>query len=324
MAIIETKNGKRIIPAQHFEVCLADNLTKKQIGSYYLKEHVTKNKSCYYIQKFIYHIKVKHNLTLIEYCKKYLKIEWPLCPTKKVEVGYKICGNGIILSDFARGGVTKENCPNFAAGCKKLSKERLGEGNPMYGKNPWNLGLDSTDPRIKALSEKRLGTITPPEVRKKQSESAKKRKIHGHTGIKHSEETREKLRIHTANLWATGVFSKVTSIHIKVREFLESLDLKENFEEEYQIKYFSVDFAFVKHKIAIEADGDFYHINPLFYPDGPKTAIQRRNLGRDKAKNKYLDKVGWKILRYWECDINSGVFKERLLCKLKELNLLKN
>ena len=109
-----------------------------------------------------------------------------------------------------------------------------------------------------------------------------------------------------------------------MREFLQTLDLIENPVEEYQIKYFSADFAFPEHKIAIECQGQYYHVDPRVYPNGPKTAVQRRNFGRDKAKKKYLDMKGWIMLEAWEAEINDGSFKEDILCKLKELKLLKS
>ncbi len=108
-----------------------------------------------------------------------------------------------------------------------------------------------------------------------------------------------------------------------MREFLALLNLKERLQEEFQVKYYSIDFAFQNAKVAIECDGTYYHVDPRIYPDGPKDKIQRRNFGRDKAKNKYLSDRGWTILRCWETEINDGTFKEYLICKFKELNLLK-
>ncbi len=113
-----------------------------------------------------------------------------------------------------------------------------------------------------------------------------------------------------------------TSIHLKMRSYLATLALTEAPAEEHQEVYYSIDFAFPEHKVAIECDGDYFHINPAFYPNGPKDAIQRRNEGRDKAKNTFLRNRGWTVIRVWECDINAGTFKDTLLCKLKESGLL--
>ncbi len=322
MILIERPDSKKFIPSEHFNICLIDNLTKEQIWNMYSKEEVTKRKNCYYIFKFIYHLKVKYNIDLVEYCEKYLEIDWPKCPIRDIKVGYKTHGNGVIINNFSLGGVTKEASPKFKSFCDRISIERIGSGNPAYGKKAWNNGLDNSDPRIKAIADKRRGTITSEESKKKQSESAKKRKIHGHTGIKHSEDTKNKLRENTARLWSEGRFSQVTSIHVKMREFLNTLNLIEIFQEEYQAKYYSLDFAFPDSKIAIECDGTYYHVDPRIYPNGPKDKIQKRNFGRDKTKNKYLGDRGWKIIRCWETEINDGSFKEFLTNKLIEYGLL--
>lgn len=113
-----------------------------------------------------------------------------------------------------------------------------------------------------------------------------------------------------------------SSIEVKMSQFLTALPLTETPVQQHQIGNFIVDFAFPSAKIAIECDGDYFHINPQFYPDGPKDAIQRRNAGRDRAKNTFLHNRGWIVLRFWECDINAGSFKERLLCELRRLGLL--
>lgn len=262
-------------------------------------------------------------MSIKEYCLKHLTKSWPKCPSSGYDVGYKISGKGISLSRFKQGRVSKASCPNFAAACEKFSIIRSGEGNPMFGKPPWNKGKDKRNPSIKAISEARTGVSLSQETRKRQSDSAKRRKIHGHTGRKHSPKTIKKLRENTARLWAQGRFNLVSSIHLKMREFLKTLSLVEKVEEEFQVKYFSMDFALQKAKVAIECQGTYFHVDPRKYPSGPIDDIQRRNYGRDKAKNKICSRDGWTIIPCWETEINNGEFKKDILCKLSELNLLK-
>ena len=190
---------------------------------------------------------------------------------------------------------------------------------------PWRARSNaSVNPAVRhAGSESKKGKKASEETKKKQSESARARVVHGHTGHKHSKKTKLKLREKTALLWASGVFNRTTSIHLKVRTFLQELSLKEEVREEYQVKYFSMDFAFPKAKIAIECQGTYFHIDPRIYPNGPIDAIQRRNFGRDKAKKKICEsQEGWIIIELWETEINDGSFKKILLCKLLELKLL--
>jgi len=326
MKIIENADLVRIIPIEYFNVCLLDNKTREEISKMFTKTEVTKHKSCYYLDKFNHYLKTIHNLDMKEYCKKYLENEWPRCPINNEEVGFKLNGKGIMLSRFV-STVTKEYSPKFKEACERFSIERKGDGNPMYGKDSWNKGLTKeTNEILREMGERGKGRKQSEAQKEKNRQHMLRRLANGEVlhNTPHSEETKEFLRRNTAALWARGVFNRVTSIHIKMREFLQTLDLIENPVEEYQIKYFSSDFAFPEHKIAIECQGQYYHVDPRVYPNGPKTAVQRRNFGRDKAKKKYLDMKGWIMLEAWEAEINDGSFKEDILCKLKELKLLKS
>lgn len=311
-------NSPNLIKANLFDICKIDGKTKQEIiRMYYGREY-----GAYYLDKFNRHIKTFHKIDIKEYCKKYLDVIWPLCPISKEEVGFKICGAGLILSKFKKGRINKEFSPKFAKFCERISKERKGSGNPMFGKQAWNAGLDRTDPRIDKIAAAREGSTISEETRAKQSESGKKRLIHGHTGHKHSPETKENLRLNTAKLWASGKFNRTSSIHLKVKEYLNTLNLNQKYEEEYQVKYFSMDFAFPEAKVAIEVQGTYFHVDPRVYPNGPINSTQRRNFGRDKAKKIVCSREGWYIIELWETEINDGQFKQFLLCRLLELNLL--
>ncbi len=317
MSINETAS---LIEATRFDICVIDGTPRSVI----IQQYPTRKDGAYYLEKFERFLKDRHNVSLKDYCKKHLNIVWPTCPISGEEVGYKLLGKGLVFSKFKKGRISKEHCPNFKLACDKFSAERKGSGNPMFGKKPWNLGKDTSDPRVKSIAEKRRGIKTPENTRAIQSASAKRRKIHGHTGHLHSDQTKEKLRLQTAQRWAAGGYSRVTGIHVKMREFLSTLSLTEPFKEEFQVKYFSMDFAFPLSKIAIECQGTFFHVDPRIYPNGPINAIQRRNFGRDKTKRKICcDQEGWTILEVWETEINDNSFKEQLLCKLSELNLIK-
>lgn len=325
MVTLKTYKSKRLIPQNTFEVCLADNIKLKEITKLYTRYDIKEGKkSCYVLEKFIFHLKQKHDLDIISYCETYLGFEWPLCPIKNTKVGYKILGRGILLSDYAQGAIDTNN-EKMKRHYEKMSKERVGPGNPMFNKDPWNLGkTKETNSILKSISEKAIGTkmseSSKEKMRKRRMESPIKKR---HT-TPHSKETIEKLRENTARLWAEGVFNRTTSIHLKMREFLESLQLLQEFKEEHQIKYFSLDFAFPYAKIGIECQGTYFHIDPRVYPNGPINKMQKRNYGRDKAKRAFCKKIGWEIIEVWETEINDGTFKEELICKLKKLKLLKS
>lgn len=319
MTIIKTDNNLYTIQISEFDICREDGKTKSEISKLYSRKTLNK-KSCYYLDKFAKYLQDNFNLSLKEYCKKYLTTDWPICPVLNEEVGYRITGKGIIFSRYKQY-VTKEFSEKFKIACDKMSVERIGQNNPMYGRQPWNKGLDISDPRIKSMAEARIGIHVSEETRGKMKLAREKSLKKARHTTKHSEETKNILREKTAKLWSDGIYNKTTSIHIKVRDFLNQNNIT-NYQEEYKVKYFSLDFAFPSFKVAIECQGTFFHIDPRVYPNGPICAIQRRNAGRDKAKRNFLcDQNGWYIIELWETEINNGSFEEILISKLQELGI---
>ena len=65
------------------------------------------------------------------------------------------------------------------------------------------------------------------------------------------------------------------------------------------------DFLFVKKRVALFIDGDFWHGNPLVYKT-PKTNSEfwdnkiRTNRARDRRVARALRKDGYKVIRIWE------------------------
>jgi DNA mismatch endonuclease (patch repair protein) len=75
------------------------------------------------------------------------------------------------------------------------------------------------------------------------------------------------------------------------------------------------DFVFPKHKIALFADGCFWHghgcrnITPSDNAEYWQNKI-KRNMLRDKSVTKTLRNQGWKVVRIWECEIKLGNIKK--------------
>jgi len=312
------------IDSSKFQTCLIDGVSIQAITKMYTRYDLNK-KCAYVLDKFAFYIKTKYDLSIKDYVINYLKIDWPKCLTTNADLGFNICGKGIKISKYAKGGVTKESCINFKKGCEKLSEDRMGDKNPMWGEPSWNKGLTSATSEILRLNGlKRKGTKASEETREKQRENRKNHPLKVRHNTPHSEETKNNLRKSTASLWGRGVFKKKSSIHLKVRSFLELLDFNSSFQEEYFVLFYSLDFAFPERKIGIEVQGDYHHINPKIYANKPLTKTQLRNLGRDQRKQEDLKKENWTIIEIWETEINDGSYKDILLCKFKELNLLKN
>ena len=321
MTIIECPNLKqpKLICIDNFDSCIIDGTTKLDI----IKLYPSRSGGAYYLNKFNNFLIDKHKIDIKQYCIVYGKIEWPKCPGTGKEVGYKICGKGIILNTFSRGGVKKNTNLKFKEHCERMSLERTGLNNPMYGQEAWNKGLTAkNNASIAEVSKKMSGRKMGETQKEKLKQARAKHPTKARHTTPHSLESKDKMRRATVMRWSQGRFNRRSSIHIIMFNFLNSLNLKEKFEEEWAEVYYSIDFALPNLKIAIECDGDYFHINPQFFPNGPKDAIQRRNIGRDKAKNTFLSNRGWKIIRFWECEINSGIFKENLICKLKEFGAL--
>lgn len=91
------------------------------------------------------------------------------------------------------------------------------------------------------------------------------------------------------------------------------LELNKDFKEQVLIKNkFLVDIYIKNKNLIIQWDGDYWHGNPNLYNIFSKHQIKRK--GNDKGQNKYLEKCGYKILRFWEFDIknNKGVVIENI------------
>lgn len=261
-------------------------------------------------------------MNIRDYCIRVGGVQWPICPGTGELVNYTIrSGKGLVLCRYTRfHGANASNSEAMRAKAAKVAL-RTGAANPCYGKPSWMKGKTAdTDPRVAKIAEKRRGAKRTPEMRKRMSDAHRARWENA------TPEQREHMgnqqRLNVAKARAAGAFDQVTSIHKAMRGYLQGLCLAEPFTEEHQIGFYVVDFAFPKARLAIECDGDYFHCNPAFYPNGPRTATQARNVKRVAFREAYLKREGWTVIHVWECDINAGSFKEPLQCRLSESGLL--
>lgn len=117
-----------------------------------------------------------------------------------------------------------------------------------------------------------------------------------------SEKTKEKLR--DARL--KQIFpNKNTSIEVKLYELLDYLHLK--YEKHRAIeRVCQADAVIVDRKIAIFADGCFWHWCPIHYPT-TTFEIPRYNRNKDANQNRILQSKGWLVLRFWEHEIEGNL-----------------
>jgi len=75
------------------------------------------------------------------------------------------------------------------------------------------------------------------------------------------------------------------------------------------------DFVFPNQKVAVFADGCFWHghncrnVTPADHADYWQKKIQR-NMARDRRVTRELKKMGWAVVRIWECQIRRGEIRK--------------
>lgn len=206
-------------------------------------------------------------------------------------------GNGMYGKKSWSNGLTKENDLRLQNAGEKQSKTKLymfennllerpiGERNGMYGKEPWCKGL----------------TIHTSEILKNSGSKISIKQRENWTN--YSEKEKEKRRIQWAK---AGLLcnKKDTSIELKIENILKDNNII--YEKQKQIGRFRVDF-FVNNKV-IECLGDYWHANPLKYPNHEMlNETQINNLKRDKNKLIMLSEKNIEYILLWEYDINNNL-----------------
>jgi very-short-patch-repair endonuclease len=164
-------------------------------------------------------------------------------------------------------------------------------------------------------------TRKDPNLGKKISEGAKgvakpKPENFG-IGRIHSEETKKKMSEKAINNIIIKDRNHTSKLEKKFEEILNQLDViysKHFYAKSIKAFY---DFYLPQFNTIIEVDGDFWHCNPNKFPEAIYES-QKQNLERDKEKNEWADNNGFKMLRFWESDINENPEKiKNMLQKLK-------
>ena len=194
------------------------------------------------------------------------------------------------IAAIKRGNKTHAiNCSCYC--CKAKRGETFGKNSSMYGKkgkDSPNYGKKQTQEQKDKLSKSHTGKKLSEEHKKKIGLS-NKGKISKRKGSRLPEEHKEKIRIGRVK----QVFPiKDTSIEIKMQNILTEHNIK--FEKHKAIV--GQPDIFIEPNICIFCDGDYWHNRP---------GAQER----DTYVNKTLKDRGYKILRFWEHDINNDIAK---------------
>jgi G:T-mismatch repair DNA endonuclease (very short patch repair protein) len=126
-------------------------------------------------------------------------------------------------------------------------------------------------------------------------------------GRKQSKNTRKKMSDSAIQRIIKTDQNHTSKLEKTFANILELLDIEyKQFFYAKDIKAF-YDFYLPKFNILIEVDGDFWHCNPNTKYSTPKYETQNKNIKRDKQKNQWAQDNNYKILRFWEDDINNNI-----------------
>lgn len=76
--------------------------------------------------------------------------------------------------------------------------------------------------------------------------------------------------------------------------FQKRIDYKKN-------KFYIVDFIINGTNIILEAQGDYWHGNPITHPNPSKTQLEK--IANDKKRKSILEDMGYKVIYLWEYDL---------------------
>lgn len=157
------------------------------------------------------------------------------------------------------------------------------------------------------------------------------------TGVPKTKEHIEKIKQHSTERWTNqeerdkqserlierltknNYRNPKTKLETKFEGILMSLGL--NYEYQYRLELALFDFYLLDYNTLIEVDGNFHHCNPETHPE-VKYPIQIKTVNNDIRKNKISEKHNFKLLRFWELDINNK--PEEVILRLKQELSLSN
>lgn len=165
--------------------------------------------------------------------------------------------------------------------------------------------------RGKKISKKLKGV---PKTEISKIKNSKSQKIR----YKNNPKLKEDASIRRIKWLKSNLSNKKSKLESKFETILNLLNIKYEFQHEFQKRLF--DFKIKDKNILIEVDGDFYHCNPNTKHSEVLYETQLLTKKNDNYKNTLCQNHGMILLRYWEKDINER--PEWIISELKkELSL---
>jgi very-short-patch-repair endonuclease len=174
---------------------------------------------------------------------------------------------------------------------------------------------------LKAIKENRKDPELGAKISKGAKGIAKPKPKNFGVGRIQSEITRQKMSESAIeNILKIGKVKR-SNLEYKFEGILQTLFVE--FIHSFYIKEVKkiYDFYLPEFNVLIEIDGDFWHCNPNTKYAIPECKTQELNIENDKIKNKWAFDNNYKLLRFWEYDINNNLSQVIETLK-KELNLL--
>ena len=93
-----------------------------------------------------------------------------------------------------------------------------------------------------------------------------------------------------------------------VEDILKKINV--DYKKEFRVAKGKYIVDFVISDVAIEVQGDYWHVNPKFYRENDKlTTAQIKNVIRDKEKKCFLENLGYKMLYIWEDELKNNIIQ---------------
>ena len=94
-----------------------------------------------------------------------------------------------------------------------------------------------------------------------------------------------------AGHWVSMTWPRTSSLELALHEELRARGIA--FEVEHKIGRYAVDIAFPSVRLAVEADGAYWHGTP-------------KQVAKDRVKDEYLAREGWRVARFSEAAIRES------------------
>lgn len=97
-----------------------------------------------------------------------------------------------------------------------------------------------------------------------------------------------------------------TKIEKMISDHLDEMNVE--YDAEYSFGRFFYDFHIKNTGLFIEVNGDYWHANPLIYPNKDLwTQVQKSNVRRDHYKRRFAREGGFYVLYIWENDLKTDI-----------------